>query len=300
MANPSVSEILIRQAPAKINLYLRVVGRRADGFHDLETVMAKLPDLTDTLRFEVLDSDRIELEIQPAYPRTLHVQTIPVTSENLVVRAALALQQATGCVSGARITLVKRIPAAAGLGGGSSDAATTLSALAQLWGLPIPQVELLRIAAELGSDVPFFLADTAWALCTGRGEILTPLQAAGRLSLVLARPQTGLSTPAVYRACTPEPHGPPVALLLKACEHRRPWDVAHTLHNSLQAPAEQLNSQVGWLRQVFEREKVVTHQMTGSGSAYFGVCHSMRQACCIAARLRGLGIAWVQVATTAA
>lgn len=300
MVSQSPWPALIEQAPAKVNLFLRVVRKRADGFHDLETVMAKLPDLADTLRFELLPTGELLLDVIPAYPTSLGTIPIPATADNLVIRAAAALQTASGCSLGARITLVKRIPAAAGLGGGSSDAASTLRALNRLWQTGFKDQQLADLAASLGSDVPFFLAKSAWALCTGRGEILTPLPRGQRLPLVLARPSEGLSTPAVYRACTPEPAGPSVENFLRACDSHRPGSMAHCLHNSLQPPAERLNPQVGWLKQVFEREGVIAHLMTGSGSAYFGICHSLRQACCIAGRLRNQGVSWVQVASTTA
>jgi 4-diphosphocytidyl-2-C-methyl-D-erythritol kinase len=285
------------EAPAKVNLYLRVLAKRPDGFHDLETVMVKVRDLVDSLRFERLESNELRLTVQSEYPAALGPIEIPATSENLVLRAAALLQNAAVspdlAVRGVAITLIKRIPPAAGLGGGSSDAALTLAALNQLWGLNFSADRLWELAAQLGSDVPFFLAETAAVLCTGRGEVLTPLPSREPLPLVIARPRSGLSTPAVYRACRPEPERPSVADWLGVWESQGSAAAAHRLLNSLQAPAEGLNPEVGDLRQRFDREGLVAHQMTGSGSAYFGVCASASEARRVAQTLRQGGVPWV-------
>lgn len=292
---------LSRQAPAKVNLFLRVLARRPDGFHELETVMARLERLQDTLLLEPLPPGQLELRLVAAGPAGLAVGDIPLTDENLVLKAARLLQPlASPAAAGVRITLVKRVPSAAGLGGGSSDAAAALAALHDYWSLDAGQNQLRALAAQLGSDVPFFLADSAWVLCTGRGEVLTPVSTSRRLPLVLARPAAGLSTPAVFRACTPEPHGPAAETFLKSLKTSNTSQSAQALHNSLQTPAVRLNSQVAELQRILQRENVVAHQMTGSGSAYFAICYSVRQACCIAARLRQLGVSWVQVSCTSA
>jgi 4-diphosphocytidyl-2-C-methyl-D-erythritol kinase len=295
-----VSPTVLRgQAPAKVNLYLRVLAKRPDSFHELETVMVKLRSLTDTLTFELRPEPICELEITLAYPRGLEAITVPVTDDNLVLKAARLLQTETGSKHGVRIQLVKRIPPAAGLGGGSSDAATTLSALNQLWRLGMDQPRLIELASRLGSDVPFFLADSAAVLCTGRGEVLTPLRLRGTLPLVIARPDSGLSTPAVYRACHPEPEGPSAREFLDLCDRQGISGAAHRLHNSLQAPAESLNADVSRLRRWFSGQGVVAHQMTGSGSAYFAVCATARQARLLSRRLRTAGIPWVCETATA-
>ncbi len=292
---PHVVEV---QAPAKVNLFLRVVARRPDGYHDIETVMVKLRGLCDTLTLELVSNRNIGLTLHSAYPRSLGAQPIPVNEENLVLRAATLLQRETGCHAGAKIVLTKRIPSAAGLGGGSSDAACTLTALNQLWGLHLDQGRLLAFAAELGSDVPFFLAESACVLCTGRGEVLAPISTSEPLSLVVARPSSGLATPAVYRACRPESASPAAQDFLAQWRSAGWQGVARCLHNSLQAPAESLNSDVIRLRELFERQGVVAHQMTGSGSAYFALCSSARHACCVAQRLRASGVPWVHATTT--
>ncbi|MBI1345488.1 4-(cytidine 5'-diphospho)-2-C-methyl-D-erythritol kinase [bacterium] len=289
----------IAQAPAKVNLFLRVVARRPDGYHDIETVMLKVPDLADSLEFTPRTGGQVALSVRLAYPQALGALAVPVTEDNLVLRAVRMLQTLSGCRKGVQICLTKRIPPAAGLGGGSSDAATTLIALNQLWGLSLPLESLLTLAAELGSDVPFFIANAACQLGTGRGEELHSVAVRASLPLVLARPHSGLSTPAVYRSCVPEPEGPTAQAVIELLGRAGLSPLARRLHNSLQPPAEQLNPEVVALLQRFQRQGVVTQQMTGSGSACFALCHSLRQARVVAGRLRASGVPWVWITSTA-
>ena len=153
--------LLALPAPAKLNLFLRVIGRRADGYHEIQTAYT-LIDLADWLDFERRDDGSIVRE----------GDLVSTVEDDLVVRAALALQQASGTSLGAAITVTKRIPAGSGLGGGSSDAATTLIALNRLWELNLPRSELSAIGVHLGADVPFFLHGQD-AFAEGIGERLT-------------------------------------------------------------------------------------------------------------------------------
>lgn len=289
----------VAQAPAKVNLFLRVIARRPDGYHELETVMAKV-SLWDSLHFTPLAEDRVVLNVSLAYPRSLGGMELGAVEDNLVFRATQLLREETGCRRGVSITLTKRIPAAAGLGGGSSDAATTLRALNALWELGLTTGQLCVLAARLGSDVPFFVADAAWALCTGRGEELEPLPVRGCLSLVIARPQNGLSTAAVYRNCRPEPDRQSVTMLQEVLHQGPIHRAAYSLLNSLQAPAEMLSIDVRELKDRFERLPLIRHQLTGSGSAYFGICRDARQARRIARQLRHEGVPWVVAVSTRA
>ncbi|MBS0203853.1 MAG: 4-(cytidine 5'-diphospho)-2-C-methyl-D-erythritol kinase [Planctomycetes bacterium] len=288
---------LIVLAPAKLNLFLRIVARRSDGFHEIESVMAAV-NLYDTLTFQPIASDTIELNVVDAFPRSSHGairSEAPAGPTNLVVRAAMLLKEHAGCRHGTRISLIKRIPSSAGLGGGSSDCAATLEGLNRLWGLGLPKHELLQLAGRLGSDIPFFLGKSTVALCTGRGEILEPVRVSTALHLVIAKPASGLSTPAVYRGCHPDTSGQSAERFLTALQTGMIGRVAQRLHNGLQAPAETLSSDVRRLRSLFEQESVVGHQMSGSGSSYFGVCRSRRHAIGVASRLKSAGVPWVQV-----
>ncbi len=172
-------------APAKLNLFLHITGRRADGYHLLQSVFM-LIDWHDTLHFERRPDARLSREdLGPALP-----------ADDLVLRAARALQRATGCPQGAHIQVHKRVPAEAGMGGGSSDAATCLLALNRLWRLGLPREELETIGLVLGADVPFFLRGrTAWV--EGIGERISPVAVpAGRF--VVVKPARGLATRDIF------------------------------------------------------------------------------------------------------
>ncbi len=180
-------------APAKLNLGLVVTGRRADGYHKLCTLMTTLA-LADTVR------------VAPAPSLSLVCDDAALGGDdNLVLRAARALQTATGCTDGAAITLTKRVPVAAGLGGGSSDAAAALLALDALWGTNVPDGVLLRIARSLGADVPFALYGGA-AMAQGIGDLVWPVVPLPRTWLVLVVPHVDIprKTAALYGALTPD------------------------------------------------------------------------------------------------
>ena len=174
-------------APAKVNLFLHVVGRRRDGFHELQTVFAPI-DLADTLDFERLDDGRIERS----------GDLLGAVDDDLCVRAARALCSAAARPGGAAIHVVKRIPAGSGLGGGSSDAATTLLGLNRLWDLNWSRERLAQVALTLGADVPFFLQAGA-AFGAGIGEQLTPIELPP-LWLALVDPKVHVATAEIYAA----------------------------------------------------------------------------------------------------
>lgn len=297
LCQPTVCSLTVL-APAKLNLYLRVVRRREDGYHDLETVMTAV-NIFDTLTFERCESSEVSLQVQMAGSRALHVHapaSIPTGPENLVIRAANLLKEHAGVSHGANITLIKRIPSAAGMGGGSSDAAATLMGLNRLWNLACTRTELLNLAAQLGSDIGFFLGGSSTALCRGRGELVEPLPIASGIHFVIAKPFSGLSTPSVFKCCRPGTSGPTVQEFVESLQQPRLNRMVRLLLNDLQPPAESLNDDVCFMRKRFSELPVLGHQMTGSGTSYFGVCASSRQAQMIAARLRAAGIPWVHVA----
>ena len=173
-------------APAKLNLFLHVVGRRPDGYHLLQTVF-RFIDLCDTLHFEARPDGRIE--------RATDLPGVP-PEQDLTVRAARALQQATGTRQGARISLEKRIPQGGGLGGGSSDAASTLVALNRLWGTGLSRRELMALALPLGADVPVFIFGQS-AFAEGVGEVLAPLPLPPAAYLV-AQPDASVPTAGIF------------------------------------------------------------------------------------------------------
>ena len=276
--------------PAKLNLFLEVLGKRSDGYHELETLMVSI-DIYDTLVFAGDASNEIRLRCVNA---SQYVggraddsgDDIPDGPGNLVWQAASLLRTHTGVQRGVRIDVHKRIPIAAGLGGGSSNAAATLVALNRLWKLNLSQAELLGLACQLGSDVPFFLAGAPAAVCRGRGEQIEPVRMSLGLHFVVVRPATGLSTALVFRQCQPAQQFKSVRNLTDSLERGRLGCAAGSLHNALQQPAEQLNAEVRQLRTRFSSLSVLGHAMSGSGTAYFGVCAHRRQARSVAARLR--------------
>jgi len=290
---------LIVETPAKLNLFFEVLQKRSDGYHEVETLMCPI-DLYDTLYVEEDPDGPIQLSVVVAgvsRPGRPWLAEIPTGPENLVVRALEALRQQAGVSAGIRVQLVKRIPTAAGLGGGSSDAAAALVAGNAIWDAKLSHEELARLAAALGSDVPFFLAGGA-AICRGRGERIESISTPGNLNFVVVRPPEGLSTAAVYRACRPvdrssDPSDRPrsVGPLLGALRSGDLRGVGALLCNRLEPAAEGLSPWIGRLRQEMDRMEVPGQIMSGSGSSYFGLCRHARHAQMVRERLqaRSLG-----------
>lgn len=178
--------MLTLTSPAKINLFLRIIRRRSDGYHELASLFQAI-DLCDTIHFSPAPHDTM----------TCTDPAIPIDHSNLILKAIHLFRRKTGLKIALSVHLEKRIPQQAGLGGGSSNAATTLWALNQLCGKPAAQNELAAWSAEIGSDIPFFLSEGT-AYCTGRGEILQQLKPLTKTSLYIVKPFQGLSTPQVY------------------------------------------------------------------------------------------------------
>lgn len=177
-------------APAKINLSFEIKGRRADGFHEIETLMTPI-SLSDRLTIETAADGVSGIDF------TCDDPSLPTGEDNLVVRAAKLFREATKTNTGIKIALEKKIPHGAGLGGGSSDAASTLLGLNELFRAGLDENDLIKLAAQLGSDVPFFVARSA-AVCRGRGEIVNPTSLPIRFSLLLLKPDFGVPTPWAY------------------------------------------------------------------------------------------------------
>jgi 4-diphosphocytidyl-2-C-methyl-D-erythritol kinase len=238
-------------APAKLNLFLHVLGRRPDGMHLLQSAFV-LIDWCDTLHFELRANDELSREDLGA----------PLPAQDLVLRAARALQSASGTALGAHIAIDKRVPAQAGMGGGSSDAATCLLALNRLWNLNYPLATLARIGLALGADVPFFLGGrNAWV--EGVGERLTPVDLPpARFAVV--KPPRGLETALIFQDEQLERSSAPAIISGFAAN---PYAFGE---NVLQPVAQRLCPEVTqaleWLG-----SQGVAGRMTGSGSAVFGL-----------------------------
>lgn len=240
-------------APAKLNLFLHITGRRADGYHLLQSAFM-LVDWCDTLHFERRTDGRIA--------RTDLGEPLPAL--DLSVRAAQALQAATGCDAGAQISVFKRIPAQAGMGGGSSDAATTLLALNRLWDLRLPRAALERIGLALGADVPFFLrGHNAWV--EGIGEQITPLAPTVQLPaarFVVVKPTAGLDTHAIFSSPSLRRNSEAATIAGFAAA---PYSYGRNdLQPVAQALCPEINQAIAWLQ-----SRGLQARMTGSGSAVF-------------------------------
>jgi 4-diphosphocytidyl-2-C-methyl-D-erythritol kinase len=231
------------------------------------------------------DADTIELRV--------HQGSVPSDATNLALRAALALREAAGVDRGVRVGLDKRIPVAAGLGGGSADAAAVLLGLNRLWGLRWPRRKLEETAVGLGMDVPFFLRGGG-AVATGRGERLEPVPTGG-LALVLVNPRFGSSTAEVYGRVTPTMYtdGSRVRAVVEALRRRRATRVASSLYNGLEGAVSPMCPEVSRMRAALLAAGALGAAMTGSGPTVFGVARSFEHARQIRARLtRGSWACW--------
>jgi 4-diphosphocytidyl-2-C-methyl-D-erythritol kinase len=277
MLSERCADAVVVWAPAKVNLFLEVLAKRADGYHEINTLMVTV-SLYDTLEFKEEASGDIRLHSD--HP---NLSTGP---DNLVCRAAELLRQRCGVRRGARIGLTKRIPLAAGLAGGSSDAAATLAGLNRLWGLGLADGELAALGADLGSDVPFFFsAPAAW--CTGRGEQVTAVHLGRPLDVVLACPPAGLSTADVYRNVTVPERPETGADLLAAVAAGDVQAAGRRLHNRLQAAAEGLCPDVAHLRGRLAALGPAGQLMSGSGTSVFALCRDRAEALRVAGGLEG-------------
>ena len=244
-------------APAKLNLFLHITGRRSDDYHLLQSVFM-LIDWCDTLHFELRRDGVIS---RTDLGMAVH-QDLP--AEDLSVRAARALQAATGTTLGVHISLEKRIPSQAGMGGGSSDAASCLLALQRLWGLRLPPAKLMALALSLGADVPFFLCGShAWV--EGIGELITPITLPAARFLVV-KPAAGLSTQAIFSSPELKRDTKTATMLgFAANDNGRVYGFGR---NDLQPVAEKLCppmvQSLNWLA-----AQGLQGRMTGSGSAVF-------------------------------
>jgi 4-diphosphocytidyl-2-C-methyl-D-erythritol kinase len=270
---------MYEKAPAKINLMLDVLHKRADGFHEVEMIMTMV-DLADRLELSELKRDSIIISSQAGY--------IPLDEKNLAFQAARLIKDRYNVRSGVHIHLDKRIPVAAGLAGGSSDAAATLRGLNRLWRLGIPAQELQELGAELGSDVPFCVTGGT-ALATGRGERLTPIQSPPQCWVVLAKPPINVSTAEVYgrvRANNIAVH-PSALRMQQAIEAGDFAAVCAGLGNVLEDVTLKLHPEVQQLKEAMMKLGAEGVLMSGSGPTVFGLVSKQSKVARIYNGLRG-------------
>ncbi len=279
---PTAHDACFVRAYAKINLTLDVLDKRADGYHELATVMQTV-DLYDTICLSASDDERVQV-----------ICTDPALSgaDNLVARAALAVRQRLTLTRGVVIELHKRVPVAAGLGGGSSDAAAVLRALRHWWRLPLSEADLFAIAASLGSDVPFFL-HSGLALCHGRGEQVTQLSPRWPLAmrwLLLLKPAISLSTAQVYRDLssldyTDGTHSRAMRAALETGSEPESAD----LHNCLERGVLARYPEVARARQAFLQAGARLVRLSGSGPTLFAPFAELAQAAEVQQKLQAQG-----------
>ncbi|MCL5058908.1 MAG: 4-(cytidine 5'-diphospho)-2-C-methyl-D-erythritol kinase [Actinobacteria bacterium] len=265
------------KARAKINLSLDVLGARPDGYHEILTVMQPL-ELHDKMKVEALATGAIEVIC--SHP------DVPSGPGNLVYRAADLLRSECGCSMGASIYIKKNIPVAAGLAGGSADAAAALKALNKLWGLGLEERQLLQAGERIGADVPFCLAGKT-ALAGGKGEILTPLPSFPGLGVILVKPSFGVSTARVYSLydSSPAGPGPNTGAMVSALEKRDFEAVAALLNNVLERVTAALHPEINEIKKALIEAGAAGAIMSGSGPTVFGLCRSPGEALSVAARL---------------
>jgi 4-diphosphocytidyl-2-C-methyl-D-erythritol kinase len=243
-------------APAKINLFLKVSRRRPDGFHEIETFISPI-SLCDQIKID--KNKRGEgLSFRCNDP------SVPRGGENLAVRAANAFFAATQMKPAVSIVLKKEIPLGAGLGGGSSDAAAVLLALNQLFATKLSRKKLAKLGSTIGSDVPFFIFESA-AVCTGRGEIVTPRKLTERLSILLVKPDFGVSTPWAYKRWQNSRELPGISYVQQDFRDQK-------FHNELERPVFEKFVFLARIKMwLLEQKEVAAALMSGSGSTVFAV-----------------------------
>ena len=277
---------LTLQAPAKINLSLRVLGKRPDGFHAVATRMVRL-SITDAVTVKKVEGTTSEL--------TCDDESLPVDESNLALKALRAFEQRVPTQAGHawHIHLEKHIPAGAGLGGGSSDAAAVLRALNQLSGSPLSTEQLAEIAGSIGSDVPFFLYDSACD-ATGRGEVITPVAFPHQLSVLLVKPPFGIPTAWAYQKWSTSQELQGVLYAPQIC----PWG---EMVNDLERPVFEKHLMLPTLKMwLLDQPETLAAMMSGSGSTVFAIANSGVEATRLAERAQTWcgDTSWVRIART--
>ena len=273
-------------SPAKINLWLRILGKREDGFHEVETRLCAV-SVADTVSLDLIgQGSSVEL--------TCNVPGIPLDESNLALKALRAFEARVGFTHAWRIHLEKRIPSGAGLGGGSSNAAAILKGANELVGSPLKLEDLLDIAGGIGADVPCFLLPTSAADGTGRGEKVVPVHFPWRLPLVLIKPAFPIPTPWAYQNWARSQEIPGVLYAPQLC----PWG---SMVNSLERPVFEkhrlLPAMKSWL---LGQSGVQAALMSGSGSTMFAITRSSADAQALAVEAKKWcgDTAWIQATTT--
>jgi len=269
------------EAPGKVNLVLRVLGRRDDGFHEIESLMIGV-GLCDRLVFEEAPGHDPELECRSP--------TVPAGEANLVCRAARALAARLDRPAGCRIRLEKRIPIGGGMGGGSSDAAAALIGLNRLWRAGLSSDALAELGAELGSDVPFFF-DLPSAIVSGRGEQVRPVRLGWKGWLALVMAGVEVSTRQVYERCVPAGAGEGRPSLERLTKIERADGLRGRLVNELEEAVFAVAPQVERLRDILVGMGIPQVRVSGAGSVLFALYDDQKEACEMVEAIRSSRVA---------
>ena len=286
--NNHKKNVISLKAPAKVNLFLEILGKRDDGFHEIETIMQEI-DLADSLQFE---------ETQEGVTLECNDKNIPANQDNLVCKAANLILEECGIKKGVLINLEKNIPVGAGLGGGSSDAATTLKALNSLWKVGLNNEELMEFAAKLGSDIPFFINGKT-ALCRGRGELITPVEVRNRMDYIILFPRVHISTETIYKNLKIDltKKRKDVSFFLDALKYSEVASISKLLFNRLEEIIFATYPDLLQVKSTLESFDFCGLSISGSGSAFFGLCNDKHQAEVIKSKIELSGMGNVFVAT---
>ena len=286
--NNHTKNVISLKAPAKVNLFLEILGKRDDGYHEIETIMQEI-DLADSLQFE---------ETQEGVTLECNDKNIPANQDNLVCKAANLILEECGIKKGVLINLEKNIPVGAGLGGGSSDAATTLKALNSLWKVGLNNEELMGFAAKLGSDIPFFINGKT-ALCRGRGELITPVEVRNRMDYIILFPRVHISTETIYKNLKIDltKKRKDVSFFLDALKYSEVAGISKLLFNRLEEIIFATYPDLLQVKSTLESFDFCGLSISGSGSAFFGLCNDKHQAEVIKSKIELSGMGNVFVAT---
>ena len=260
---------IIEKAPAKINLGLDVLGKRADGYHELEMVMSSV-DLADRLIMEELEEDRIIIETNKAF--------LPIDKRNNVYQAASIVKKRYGINKGILIRITKNIPVAAGLGGGSTDCAAALRGMDRLWQLGLTMPELIDIGMEVGTDVPYCIYGTT-AFISGKGEKVTPLRPMPQCWVVLVKPRLSVSTGKIFQEVDLDQlHHPDIQELSDAILAEDYQRMIAAMGNSLESITIPKHPVVQQIKERMMKYGADVALMTGSGPTVFALCQKYSRA----------------------
>ena len=280
---------LVIKSFAKLNLYLQVLNKRKDNFHNLSTLFCRI-DLADTIILKNRKDNLIKI-------KCVHPD-VPSNATNLCWRAAQLLRKKFNLKTGLSIEIKKRIPVGAGLGGGSSDAASVLLGLNKYWNLNLPKTELARLAAKLGSDLPFFIYDAKFAAAAGRGDKIKPIASLKKLKLwfILVYPMIKVSTPLIYQkfdhfSGLTRPHCN-VKILTSELLKKGKEINANCLFNDLEVVTTRFHPVVNQVKKALSNIGLEKIMMSGSGPAVFAICNSQKQAKVLSGKLAKKHKAW--------